>query len=436
LAKQLKLGILLAVAVLASASTWFYANRILKAHQVADAAVRGIPRGNLSDLYPRWLGARELLRHGRNPYSPEITREIQIGYYGRPLDPTRPNDPKDQQGFAYPVYVIFLLAPSVDLPFDDVHTGFRWLLVALVPLSFWLWLQVLRWKPPLVEAAIYSVLLLGWLPMMQGIKLQQLTLVVAVLLAGCAACLTMGWSLCAGGLLAMATIKPQLAWPTVLWLLLWTLSDWRERRRFVFGFALVMLLLFGGAELILPGWIGMFVRGLGQYHQYTQNQSVLVFMFGTVIGRILEVVSVIACAACVWQGRRDAVDSTEFGRATALVLALTVVVVPMFAPYNQVLLVPAILVLVRSTTSKTPILPAIRLACIVGGLLLVWPWVATLGLTVAHLCLAPERRTLLWQIWQLPLYSNFVVPIFVFGLALVDAWLNPVRGLRDAAAAE
>ena len=436
LAKKYQLGIFLLVAILASASTWLYANRILKARQVADAAAHGIPRGNLSDLYPRWLGARELLRHGRNPYSPEITREIQIGYYGRPLDPTRPNDPKDQQGFAYPVYVVFLLAPSVDLPFDDVHTGFRWLLIALVPLSVWLWLHVLRWKPPLAEAAIYSVLLLGWLPMMQGIKLQQLTLVVAVLLAGCAACLTMGWSLCAGGLLAVATIKPQLAWPTVLWLLLWTLSDWRERRRFVFGFALVMLLLLGGAELILPGWIGMFVHGLGQYHQYTQNQSVLVFMFGSVIGRILEAPSVIACAACVWQVRRDPADSAEFGRATAVVLALTVVVVPMFAPYNQVLLVPAVLALVRSTTSKTPILPAVKLACMVGAVLLVWPWIATLGLTVAHFCLAPERRNLLWSAWQLPLYSNFVVPIFAFGLALVDAWLNPVRGLRDAAAAE
>jgi Glycosyltransferase family 87 len=436
LAKKHQLGIFLVIAILASASTWFYANRILKARQVTDAAARGIPRGNLSDLYPRWLGARELLRHGRNPYSPEITREIQMGYYGRPLDPAQPNDPKDQQGFAYPVYVVFLLAPSVDLPFDKVHTGFRWLLIVLVPLSVWLWLQVLRWKPPLVEAAIYAVLLLGWLPMMQGIKLQQLSLVVAVLLAGCAACLTMGWSLCAGGLLALATIKPQLAWPMVLWLLLWTVSDWRERRRFVFGFALVMLLLLGGAELILPGWIGMFVRGLAQYHQYTQNQSVLVFMFGSVIGRILEAVSVIVCAATVWQVRRDPADSAEFGRATALVLALTVVVVPMFAPYNQVLLLPAILALMRSTTSKTVILPAIKLACMVGGLLLVWPWIATLGLTAAHFCLAPERRNLLWSAWQLPFYSNFVVPIFALGLALVNAWLNPARGLRDAAAAE
>ena len=279
----------LVLAVIASASTWFYVDRILRAQQVADAAVHNRPRGNLSDLYPRWLGARELLRHGRNPYSDEITREIQQGYYGRPLDPTRPDDPKDQQGFAYPVYVVFLLAPTVGLPFEEVQIGFRWLLIALAAASVLLWLRVLRWQVPIGTVLIFVVLMLGWLPMVQGIKLQQLSLLVAGLLAACGACLAGGWLLLAGGLLALATIKPQLTWPLVLWLLLWASSEWRSRRRFVFGFVLVMLLLLGGAQLILPGWLRMFVAAIGHYHQYTQNQSVLVWMFGSIIGRILEV---------------------------------------------------------------------------------------------------------------------------------------------------
>src|SRR5437763_4500276 len=104
------------MALVASASTWFFIERIMVPQQRAEAAVHGKPRGNLSDLYPRWLGARELLLHRRNPYSPEITREIQQGYYGRPIDPARPEDPNDQQGFAYPVYVVFLLAPALELP--------------------------------------------------------------------------------------------------------------------------------------------------------------------------------------------------------------------------------------------------------------------------------------------------------------------------------
>src|SRR5439155_6512425 len=101
---------LLLTAIMA-ASVWVYVQRVLIPYQVADAAAHGRPRGVLSDLYPRWVGTRELLFHGKDPYSSEVTRQIQTGYYGRPLDPSRPDDPRDEQRFAYPVYVVFYLAP-------------------------------------------------------------------------------------------------------------------------------------------------------------------------------------------------------------------------------------------------------------------------------------------------------------------------------------
>ena len=126
----------LAVAALFAGSMWFYVQHVLIPHQQAEAALHGSPRGNLSDLYPRWLGARELLLHRRDPYSPEVTREIQIGYYGAAAGPHPPADPKDQQGFAYPVYVVFLLAPTITLPFPVVQAGFRWFLVVLTGARF------------------------------------------------------------------------------------------------------------------------------------------------------------------------------------------------------------------------------------------------------------------------------------------------------------
>jgi hypothetical protein len=431
--KRLPFVVGFVLAVLVSASTWFYMNRILRAQQIADAALHNRPRGNLSDLYPRWLGARELLRRGRNPYSADITREIQQGYYGRALDSTRADDPRDQQGFAYPAYVVFLLAPTVDLPFDAVQEGFRWLLVALAALTVLLWLRVLHWKPSPGVTVILIVLMLGWLPMAQGIKLQQLSLLVAGMLAACGACLVAGWLFVAGGLLALATIKPQLTWPLVLWLLVWAGSDWRSRRRFIFGFGLVMLLLLGGAQLILPGWLRMFVEGIRQYHQYTQNQSVLAWLFGSIVGWILEAVSVMVCAFCMWRVRREPATSVAFGRAFALVLALTVVIVPMFAPYNQVLLAPAIFVLLRREISRNRKLPAIQIASAVAGILLVWPWIAAVGLSLAYIWLTPELRQ---HLWPMPFYSNFMVPVFIFGLVLVDAWANDAHRLPDRATAE
>jgi hypothetical protein len=420
----------LALALVASASTWFYMNQILRPQQIADAAVQQRPRGNLSDLYPRWLGTRELLQHGRNPYSPEITREIQEGYYGRALDPRSGVDPKDQQAFAYPAYVVFLLAPTIGLPFEVVQTGFRWMLIGLAAVTVFLWLRVLQWRAPLETALIFIILALGWLPMVQGIKLQQLSLLLAGLLAACGACLAGGWLFCAGGLLALATIKPQLAWPLVLWLLVWAGSEWRARRRFVLGFGLVMLVLVGGAELILPGWLGMFTGAIQEYHRYTQNQSVLVWMLGSILGRIVEVLSVLACGACIWQVRGESVSNLSFGRAFGLVLALTALIVPMFAPYNQVLLMPAILAL---ASSGDPVRLTFRIARVVAAVAVVWPWIATITLTLAYAWLSPESRQ---RLWLMPFYSNFMIPVFVFALALLDSWMNPSRTLRGSAAAE
>ena len=440
--RRLRFAIALALALVASGSMWFFMNRILIAHQIVEAAENGRPRGNLSDLYPRWLGTRELLRRGRNPYSNEITLEIQQGYYGRPIDPARPNDPKDRQGFAYPVYVVFLLAPTVDLSFEAVQIGFRWLLIALAAASVLLWLRVLRWRASSGTVLIFVVLMLGWLPMVQGIKLQQLTLLVAGLLAACGACLSGGWLFLAGGLMALATIKPQLAWPIVLWLLLWAGSDLRSRWRLAGGFGLMMLLLLGGAELVLPGWLRMFVRAIGQYHQYTQNQSLLTFMVGPIAGRTLEALCVYGGAVCLWRARREPASSAAFGRCFALVLSLTVVIVPMSALYNQVLLAPAILVLVWSSSSGEIILPSVRMARLIGAILLVWPWIAATGLSLVSVWLTPALRD---RLWPMPFYASFMLPVFVFGLALLHTWMgvagDPIlmsqpRTLRESAPAE
>ncbi|MGA7694021.1 MAG: glycosyltransferase family 87 protein [Candidatus Sulfotelmatobacter sp.] len=420
--KRAQFGFL--AAVIAAASMWFYVDRILVGYQVADAAAHERPRGNLSDLYPRWLGARELLLHQRNPYGDDIAIEIQKGYYGRVLDAARPNDPKDQQGFAYPVYVVFLLAPLIGLPFHEVQIFFHWLLVGLTAASVWLWLCALRWRLPPLATATAVVLTLGSVPAVQGIKLQQLSLLVAALLAGSAACVASGFLFCGGALLALATIKPQLAWPLVAWLLVWAVSDWRARRKLVFGFGLVMVLLLAGSEIILPGWWRMFVHAIGQYHRYTQNQSVLdqLVPWGFA-GKILAAGAVLACAVFLWKLRRQRAEEVEFGGATALVMALTVLVVPMYAPYNQVLLLPAVLAVVRDRTFFVARSRGFRLGYGMGGFVLAWQWIASLGLSVVFLSGATA-----WALsgWKWPFLATFATPVLVFAMILVD-----VRGRQQ-----
>ena len=424
------------VALLCAGSMWFYVQRVLIPYEKADSAAHERPRGNLSDLYPRWLGARELLLHHGNPYGNDITTEIQKGYYGRELDPARPDDPRDRQGFAYPVYVVFLLAPLIGFPFHGVQIFFHWLLVGLTAASVWLWLRALRWELPLMTVAACIALMLGSFPAVQGIKLQQLSLLVAALLAASVTCVASGFLFLGGALLALATIKPQLAWPLVAWLLLWAVGDWRARRKLVFGFGLVMALLLAGAEIILPGWWRMFAEAIGQYHQYTQNQSVLEVMLNEVLGsvaggtvgrvggQILAVIAVLACAPVLWKLRGEQPDSSGFSGATALVLALTVLVVPMYAPYNQVLLLPAILLLVRERATFMSRSRTRRLTYLVGALLVGWQWAASLGLTVLYLLVSRA-----WALdgWRWPFFATFALPVWVFALIFFYAQDEPRR---------
>jgi Glycosyltransferase family 87 len=421
----------LALALLLAGSMWFYVQHILIGHQRAEAALHGIPRGNLSDLYPRWLGARELLLHHRNPYSPEVTREIQIGYYGRALDPTRPLDPQDQQGFAYPVYVVFLLAPTVTLPFPYVQAGFRWFLIALTVASVLLWLRTLLWRPALTTAAILIVLTLGSFQVLQGIKLQQLSLLVGGLVAASAALLASRHLALAGVLLALATVKPQLVLPLVAWLLLWSFSDWHRRQSFVWGFVSTLGMLLAAAQYLLPGWIQRFREAVAAYRQYNDGAgSVLDLLITPEWGRLLAGVALVALAVLCWRFRRASPDSSVFNLMLVLVLAITVAVVPKAAPYNQVFLLPGILFVSgnwRILWGKNRLM---RFALVICGSVILWPWLAATVLAIASLGLPADT---VQRGWTLPLWTSLAIPLVVvllLGCALGD-FTTPCAQLFD-----
>ena len=407
------------LALLCAASMWFYVRHVLVPYQKADSAVHGRPRGNLSDLYPRWLGARELLLHHRDPYGPEVTREIQAGYYGRPLEPGRADDPKDQQGFAYPVHVVFLLAPTIGLPFPVVQTGFRWLLVILTLASVFLWLRVLRWRPGIAVTAILIVLTIGSYPAMQGIMLQQLTLVVSALLAGCAAALIGGNFVLAGFLLALATIKPQLALPVAGWLVLWAASDWRGRRGFLLSFGITTAILLAASEYVLPGWIGRFRDAIAAYRQYTGGAGSLLDVLTTpVMGKIIATILVLAVAVTGWRLRRVSHQSDAFSVMLALVLAVTLVIVPTFAPYNQVLLLPAVFLIAAGWKKLWSRDRLTRMVCGFAFLVVFWPWLISCGLMLASMLLTSD---VVQKAWTLPLYTSLGIPPVVLCLLTVFA---------------
>ena len=136
--------------------------------------------------------------------------------------------------------------------------------------------------------AIVIILTFGSYAVVQGIKLQQLTLVVSALIAGCAAALVAGHFALAGFLLALATIKPQLALPVAGWLGLWAVSNWRRRQVFVWSFGLTTAIFLAASEYVLPGWFGQFREAVAAYRQYTGGAGSLLDVLATpALGKIL-----------------------------------------------------------------------------------------------------------------------------------------------------
>jgi len=407
---------LVLAATVCAAGMWLYVQRVLVPYQRTDAMAHDRPRGNLSDLYPRWIGARELLLHGRDPYSPEVTRESQAGYYGRPLDPSRPEDPKDQQAFAYPVYVVFLLAPTVHLPFAIVQKTFTWILLSLIVATSALWLRILRMPLALWSQASVFGFSLGSLAFMQGLKLQQMSLLVAALMAAAVAVLVADRPILAGFLLALATIKPQLVWLLLLWLAVWTLADWRRRYRWAASFLVTMGLLFAASEWYSPHWILRFWHALGEYQKYTGAVPFLQQMVPAPWSWIPQLLAVAAAIRICWMNRRQAEDTAVFSTILCLVLAVTVFVVPTSAPYNQVLLLPPVLLLARAGPEICcRNLPG-RVLVAVGAVLLAWPWASSAVLAGLSFVLPPA---LVEQAWAIPLWTVLPLPVAVAALMLV-----------------
>jgi hypothetical protein len=109
-------------------------------------------RENRFDFYPRWFGARAVLR-GENPYSEEVTWQIQEEMFGARLQRG-----VDQQAFAYSATITWLLLPFWLLPFPvavSLWCGLQLFLMLALPL--WVF-SILGWR---IRPAYLAVILLS-----------------------------------------------------------------------------------------------------------------------------------------------------------------------------------------------------------------------------------------------------------------------------------
>jgi hypothetical protein len=95
----------------------------------------------------------------------------------------------------------------------------------------------LGWRLAPAQIVATTILVLASPPAIQGLRLQQLGLLVAFLIAASAALVVSGRLLWAGSVLALATIKPQMAALAIVFWLFWAAIHWKQRNRLILGFA-------------------------------------------------------------------------------------------------------------------------------------------------------------------------------------------------------
>jgi ABC-type sugar transport system permease subunit len=129
--------------------------------------------------------------------------------------------------------------------------------------------------------------------------------------------------------------------------------------------------------------------------------------------------------------RHESEESELFIFACALVLAVTLVIVPTDSTYNQVLLLPGIFMLLHHEPSLWKQNFLTRLAWSFAAAALFWPWIAALGLTIASFILPASR---VQQAWALPFYTSLAIPLAVLGLLFQYAF-QILPSKHDAAGA-
>ena len=388
---------------------------------------------HFSDLYASWWAAHESLLHHRDPYSLQVCREIQSRIYGAPVTGAQPGSPAERAGgFAYPLYFVFLLYPVMAIPFATVKVIFDVLLPLLLVLMLGLWLFVLGWRPGPSRFTVLALFVLGSFPAMQGLWLQNPSVIAAFFVAAALASIAASRLIPGGILLALATIKPHFVFLLLLWLGIWTVREWRRRQPLAWSFFATMSLLLLGSEWLDTGWVRHFITVAWAYTHYTFGRSLLEVWFGAGVGLAVAVAVMTGILVLCSQLRASLPQRPEFALACSLLLAATVLVIPTIEPHAQLLLLPGILLLLQKQATGRAQHRLTRLFSAALWMLLIWGWIFAAGLSLASLKL---NSSVLQKFWMLPLYTSPLIPLGLL-LVLLRIYFEVRMSKRKEASAE
>jgi hypothetical protein len=296
-----------------------------------------------------FFAAATLVAHGQDPYDAAALTAEQNRLYNQP-DHLRPGDPAYYDALPYPQgpWVALALTPLTSLPWQSAYVIASLLALLAMGAAAFAILRLAGWRGRAVRLAVAAILCspIAFINLFQGQP-------VPFLLAGLAAAWWLtrtGHAFLAGGVMAVAWIKPHIGLPLLAVLLLLDLSP---ARRLLLGFGAGSVAAFALAAIVLHGalveWPGVVLGQWSGALQQADMASVNAFYFPVVHGAArqaaLGLVLLAAAGYLAWAFTRCRVPR---GRALT-VLLLAVLAAPYAHSYDSLLLLPVMVVLLGPT---------------------------------------------------------------------------------------
>ena len=288
-----------------------------------------VGRENRFDLFPRWVGARAVLR-GENPYSQEITWQIQeesIGYRAQPGE--------DQYRFSYSATITWLLLPFWLLPFPlavSLWCGLQFLLLLVLPV----WVaSILGWRirpAALIVILVFSIVVFRY-PLNAYLIGQFLPFSLGCLVAAWWGLVRGKW-IVASIALVLAMVRPEVVLFPLLALLV--LAWEAGHRRTVLTWVTVIVSLWLLTRVWIGPWEGDYLREIAAYVEYSSPIWPPSLLKPAWLAPLI-VIGMLGWSAWMWRGSSFLVSSQRPGWIVSVAALTTLVVFPQSGNYNLIL---------------------------------------------------------------------------------------------------
>ncbi len=299
---------------------------------------RANPGGN--DFLVYWTSLRSFLMDGTNPYGPDVAARIQQAAFDGAAAPGAP-----ALRMAYPLYSLVLFFPFALIPdFALARAVFSTLLEIFLLLTAFFSIRLARWRIPPLELVLYLALFLFGFHSIQPLLDGNVSILIALLVAGALLALKNGGDALAGILLAFATVKPNVVVLLVFYLVVWSLVSGRRALAAYFLGAIFILSL--AAMLLMPDWIWQNLIAIVQFpvrQPPSTLGAVLTAAFpamGERIGRLLYGLLIGMLVTEWWLNRRAEFRGVMWTAFFTLTLSQWIGIPT--APTNFVVLLPAL----------------------------------------------------------------------------------------------